>query len=308
MSNMNLSDVPYHPEQRFACNGIYLAADSYGNPSHPAVLLIMGLATQLVYWDDDFCRLLASKGFWVVRFDNRDIGNSDALSHLPSPNLLRIATKHYLNIDFTPAYPLKALADDAIALLNALSIKSAHVFGVSMGGMVAQLMAIHYPDRVLSLTSIMSGTGDKSLLRPSGKVIWQIFRPFPSNRESVLRQSVQMWRVLHGDHFPFEHERIYNMLSKALQRGLRPAGVMRQFGAIMTAEDRAPQLQKLNLPCLVIHGDADPLVSVANGYATARAIPGAQLRIIKGMGHTIPVSIQDELIHHFCLLTRKLTA
>jgi len=308
MPKMNLSDVPYHPEQRFACNGIHLAADSYGDPKNPAVLLIMGLATQLVYWDDDFCRLLASKGFWVVRFDNRDIGNSDLLTHLPPPNLLRIATKHYFNIDFKPAYPLKALADDAVALLDALSIKSAHVFGVSMGGMVAQLMAIHYPERVLSLTSMMSGTGDKSMLRPSTKVIWQLFRPFPSNQQLMLQQSIEMWRVLHGENFPFEHDRIHNMISKALQRGFSPSGVMRQFGAIMTAEDRAPLLQKLNLPSLVIHGDADPLVSVANGYATADVIPDAQLNIIKGMGHTIPISIWDDLIHHFRLLTSELSS
>lgn len=299
-----MNSVIYHPEQRYLCREISIAADSFGDKSNPPVLLIMGLATQLVHWDEGFCRQLAAQGYWVIRFDNRDIGRSDHLSHLKSPNLLKLAGKHYFNTPFVPAYSLEDMANDAVALLDTLKVKAAHVIGVSMGGMIAQLLAIHHPEKVLSLTSIMSGTGNKKLMRPNPKVTFTVMRPPPRNRSQHVGQAMNMWRVLHGDHFPFEEERTHNVIVNALQRGFSARGVMRQFSAIVAAEDRAPKLQNIEVPSLIVHGDADPLVPVANGIATAQSIPDAKLQIIKGMGHTIPTTVWPELIDNFEELVR----
>lgn len=172
-----MNSVAYHPEQRYSCNGISIAADSFGDKQNPPVLLIMGLATQLIHWDEAFCRQLAAAGYWVIRFDNRDIGGSDHLKHLRSPNLLQLAGKHYFNAHFKTPYGLIDMANDSIGLMDALNISAAHVIGVSMGGMIAQTMAIHYPERVLTLTSIMSGTGNKKLLKPDPKVAFTVLRP-----------------------------------------------------------------------------------------------------------------------------------
>ena len=196
-------------------------------------------------------------------------------------------------------YQLDDMAKDAIALLDALSIQSAHVVGISMGGMIAQLMAIHHPERVLSLTSIMSSPGNKKFMKPKLRMAFTILKPMPKNRAQYLNQALNMWRVLHGKHFPFEQERIHKMVIAALQRGVTRDGIMRQLSAIVIAKDRTPLLQKLQTPSLIIHGDADPLVPVINGIKTAEAIPNSELKIIKGMGHTIPRSVWEELIEGF---------
>ncbi|UAA40713.1 alpha/beta hydrolase [Paraneptunicella aestuarii] len=300
-----MSDVIYHPEQRFQCNGLHIAADSFGDKRNPPVLLIMGLATQLVHWDEAFCRKLAAQGYWVIRFDNRDIGRSDYLHSKPTPGLLNMATHHYFKAPINAPYLLDDMANDAVALLDSLNIPAAHIIGVSMGGMIAQIMAIQHPDRVLSLTSIMSSPGDKKLMKPKLKVAFTVLRPRSKSQEQYIKQALAMWKVLHGKHFPFEEERMRNMILTALQRGVSASGIMRQLGAIMVAPDRTPQLQQLDIPSLVVHGDADPLVPVINGIKTAEAIPDSELKIIKGMGHTIPVSIWDELIDSFNAVARK---
>lgn len=300
-----MSDVIYHPEQRFQCNGLHIASDSFGDKRNPPILLIMGLATQLVHWDETFCRKLAAQGYWVIRFDNRDIGRSDHLNNIPAPSLINMTTHHYFKAPLNTPYQLDDMANDAVALLDCLNIQAAHVIGVSMGGMIAQLMAIQHPDRVLSLTSIMSSPGDKKLMKPKLKVAFTVLRPMPKSRGQYIDQALSMWKVLHGKHFTFEEERMRNMIVAALQRGVTAPGIMRQLGAIMVAPDRTPQLQQLTIPSLVVHGDADPLVPVINGIKTAEAIPDSELKIIKGMGHTIPESIWDELIDSFKAIADK---
>ncbi len=294
-----MSDVPHHPETLYQCNGVTLACDSFGDKSHPPVLLVMGLATQLIHWDEQFCRQLAAQGYWVIRFDNRDIGKSEHLHHLKLPNLIKLAGKHFFNTQFTPPYSLQDMADDAIALMDTLRIPKAHVVGVSMGGMISQLIAIHYPERVQSLTSIMSAPGDKKLLKPTPRMSLFMMKPPPANRTQHIAHTINMWRLLHGKHYPFEEERVHRIVTTSLKRGFSPKGVMRQLSAIVSAEDRTQKLTQLKLPSLIFHGENDPLVPVANGIAMAQSIPGAKLTIVKGMGHTIPTPVWPQIVDEF---------
>lgn len=294
-----MSEVAYHPESLYQCNGVNIACDSFGDKTHPAVLLVMGLATQLIHWDEQFCQELAAQGYWVIRFDNRDIGQSQHLHHLKLPNLIRLAGKHYFNTKFDAPYSLLDMANDALGLLDALHIQQAHIVGVSMGGMIAQLIAIHYPERALSLTTIMSAPGDKKLLKPTPRMSLFMMKPPPSNRKQHIAHTINMWRLLHGKHYPFEEERVHQIVNMGLKRGFSPKGVMRQLSAIISAEDRTPKLKSLKMPALVFHGEKDPLVPVANGIAMAQSIPGAKLKIVQGMGHTIPTTIWPQIIDEF---------
>ncbi|MCY7296160.1 alpha/beta fold hydrolase [Alteromonas sp. a30] len=296
--------VPYHSEKVYDCNGIQLACDSFGDPENPVILLIMGLATQLIHWDEPFCEQLAAEGYWVIRFDNRDIGHSQCLHHLGLPNFFKLAGNHYFNTHFNAPYSLQDMANDSVHLLDALGVEKAHIIGASMGGMIAQLVAIHHPERVLSLTSIMSATGDKKLMRPTTKMSLFMMRPPPREANRHIAHTMKMWRILHGKDYPFEEERVRNIVTTSLKRGFYPSGVMRQLSAIISAKDRSPLLKNLSIPTLIFHGEKDPLVPVANGLATAAAIPGATLKIIKGMGHTIPNVVWQQLISDVLKLIR----
>lgn len=283
-----MSDVQYHPEKRYSCNGIEINADSFGDPTKPPVVLIMGLATQLIHWDEEFCKSLAKRGFWVVRFDNRDIGKSTILKGAKAPNFWQLLSNRFFKSPLPVPYKLMDMAKDVIGLMDALEIEKAHIVGVSMGGMIAQLLAIHYPLRVKTLTSIMSGTGNKKLMQPRLGISLKVLNRSPANPEEHIEQGLGMWRLLHGNSYPFEHERIRNTISKALQRGYYPGGVFRQISAIADADERTEHLRKVNIPSLVIHGDQDPLVRLPNGLLTAESIPNSKLKVIKGMGHTLP--------------------
>jgi pimeloyl-ACP methyl ester carboxylesterase len=290
-----LSPIIHNPEQLIAVNTIHINYDSFGDKSHPAVLLIMGLATQMIYWDEQFCKLLASQGYWVIRFDNRDNGKSTWLDSLPAPSSIALLTNAVFKRPLGAAYLLSDMMKDTLGLLDALHIESAHVIGASMGGMIAQELAINHPQRVRSLTSIMSTTGDKKLPKPSAAFSFKMLRPPPKDINKAVTYGLHVWRLIHGEHYPFDQQKILGLIKRAITRGFNPAGNTRQLAAILDSPDRTEALSSLKVPSLIIHGEDDPLVPVACGVATAKAIPNAKIKIYPGMGHTIPSQLYEDI-------------
>jgi pimeloyl-ACP methyl ester carboxylesterase len=263
-------------------NGIEIDYETFGSPEHPTMLLIQGLNSQQIVWDDHFCDQLAAEGFHVVRYDNRDVGLSAKTATPPDPS--------------NPAYLVADMADDAAGLLDALGVAAVHVVGVSMGGMIAQSLAIAYPERVLSLCSIMSNTGDGVTGQPHPEAFAAMAQSPASDRANSIENGLAMWRVLWGPHFEFETERMRSRIEAAYDRCHHPIGTMHQMTAIANSPDRTPQLAELDVPTLVIHGDADPLVDVSGGRATADAVPNAKMLEIQGMGHELPKPLWDPII------------
>jgi pimeloyl-ACP methyl ester carboxylesterase len=277
-------------------NGIELCYDTFGDRDAPPLVLIMGLAAQMIAWDEEFCSQLASRGYWVIRFDNRDIGHSTKFAEHGVPNVLAMLTGQMQGNAVKVPYTLPDMADDTAGLLDALAIKSAHVVGASMGGAIAQEMAIRHPGRLRTLTSIMSSTGEPGLPMPTPEALEILLAPTPTDREAYLARYAQTWRVLRGPGFPLDEARDPERAARIFARGLNPAGVARQLAAIVASGSRKDALQSVKVPALVIHGDADPLVRVEGGVATANAIPGAKLLVIKGMGHALPISMWPQII------------
>lgn len=296
--------VLYHPEKHIHANGIELCVDSFGDQEHPPILLIMGLATQLIHWDDEFCKSLAEKGFWVIRFDNRDIGKSTKFKHHKAPGLTAFLAHQWFGRKLRSPYYLNDMAKDTFGLMDALSIERAHIVGVSMGGMIAQTMAIVDPERIISLTSIMSTTGARSLPKAKASVSFKMLRPVPKDEEGYVQQALEMWQLLHGPHYPFDAQRIENLLRRARQRSFYPKGILRQLSAIIASGDRTPRLAEVKVPTLVMHGDSDPLVPYACGEATAAAIPAARFKTLKGMGHTLPKQLWEQMIDEITHLAK----
>ena len=283
----------HHSVERIAvCNGIEIAYDTFGERTSPPVLLIMGLGTQMILWDEEFCSLLAAKGFWVIRFDNRDIGLSSKLDAFGMPNVFELLQGKAVQLPYT----LRDMADDAISLLDALDIPSAHIVGISMGGMIAQLTAIHHPRRVMTLGSFMSSTSDPALPPPKPEAIQVLFKPIPVKKEPFIDHFMETWRVLNGDQMPMDEERVLRFAEQTFVRGIHPPGNVRQLAAILTAPSRRHALSRVAVPTLVIHGDADPLVPVACGIDTAESVPGAHLHIIPGMGHMLHPLAWKEIV------------
>ena len=294
---------PAHVVERPAriahANGVDLAWDSFGDAGARPLLLIMGLGLQMIAWDDEFCEALAARGFYVIRYDNRDVGLSTSFDAYGDPNPLAVFDQLRKKRPVQAPYLLADLADDAAALLAAIGVRApAHVVGVSMGGMIAQELAIRHPERVATLTSIMSNTGALDVRGPSFQTIAAVLAPFPPDRAGFIRRSLELARTLHGPGFPLDEERIRRVAARSFDRAGHPmaAGVRRQLICIWLSSDRTPALQKLRVPALVIHGDADPLVPVDGGRATARAIPGAKLEIVAGMGHELPRGVWPRVI------------
>jgi len=267
---------------RVRANGLEFEYDTFGDPAAAPLLLIMGLGAQMIAWDEEFCQLLAGRGFHVIRFDNRDCGLSSALDHLPAPDPLAVMAG-----EAQPPYRLEDMAADAAGVLEALGVPAAHVVGASMGGFIAQIMAIEHPDRVLSLTSIMSGPGgmrDNVHGTPEATAVL-VERP-PADREGMIEHGVRVSRVLCGVHFDEAEAR--RRRAQAVDRAARVEGTQRQLAAIAAAPSRVEALGRLRVPALVIHGEADPLLPVENGRRTAAAIPGARLLLLPTMGHDLP--------------------
>ena len=271
-------------EKLVEANGLSLCYQTFGSPADPALILVMGLGAQMVLWEDDFCKALAERGFHVVRFDNRDIGKSSRITALP-PDLARV----FAGLEPLRApYTLADMATDTVGLMDALGLKKAHVVGASMGGMIAQEMAIRYPERVATLTSIMSTTGERGLPPPKPDVWAAMTAPPPLTVEAFIEANVFVARLLRGYSDAAEEASDRARSARAAARGLNPAGGARQMAAIIASGSRAEALGRVKTPTLVIHGADDPLVPVEGGRATARAIPGAKLLVLEKMGHTLP--------------------
>ena len=271
-------------EQFCTVGDVELCYETFGDPSEPAMLLVMGLATQMLAWHEAFCEQLAERGFHVIRFDNRDVGRSQRFDDAPPPTLLQLARRDRR----AAAYTLDDMADDAAGLLDHLGIERAHVAGASMGGMIAQTLAIRHPQRVISLASIMSNTGARWSGRPALRIYPVLLRRSPRDREGYLRHQAWVLAQIGSPGFEPDEDDYRALADRSYDRGLNPAGAMRQLAAIVAAADRTPQLRQLDVPTVVIHGTADRLVAPSGGRATARAIPGARLLTIEGMGHDLP--------------------
>jgi pimeloyl-ACP methyl ester carboxylesterase len=279
--------------ERFADIGgaIRLCYESFGSEADPPMLLIMGLGTQMIGWPDEFCEQLAARGFYVVRFDNRDIGHSTKIHGRPptSAQLLRRRIDPVL-------YTLSDMAADAAGLLGELGLTPAHVVGASMGGMIAQTLAAEHPDTVRSLVSIMSNTGNRWKGQPSFSIYRYLLRAAPTERDAYIDYTARVFEAIGSQGLPQDRERVRNMLARSYDRGHDPSGPGRQLGAIIASGDRTAKLSKITAPTLVIHGSKDRMVALSGGEATAEAIPGARLMVVEGMGHDLPEAAWPQLI------------
>ena len=288
--------LAHQPPQIARANGIDLCYEIFGDADAEPMLLIMGLGGQMIHWDDDFCRQLAARGFRVIRFDNRDIGKS---SHLTGGNRLtpvELLKLRFLRIPVEAPYKLRDMADDTIGLMDALGVKSAHVVGMSMGGMIAQEIAISHPQRVRSLISIMSTTGNPKVPPPAREASAVLMAPPPTTREEYFERFALTWKILRVGSFPQDEALDRSRAERTCERGLNPAGVGRQLRAILASGSRKERLRQVKAPTLVIHGTVDPLVHPMGGKDTAASIPGAKLLMIEGMGHALPIPMWPQII------------
>jgi pimeloyl-ACP methyl ester carboxylesterase len=280
--------------ERFAhiSDDIRLCYETFGDPDDPTVLLVMGLGTQMIAWNDEFCERLADRGFHVVRFDNRDTGRSTHLRHLRPPSLKQLA----LRDGRAAHYTLEDMADDAVALLDHLDVDKAHVVGASMGGMIAQSLAAHHADRVHSLVSIMSTTGNRWKGQPALRTMPMFLSKPPRDPDAYAERTRKVFNLIGSSGFERDDEAIERLARRSWERGVNSASTGRQIAAIFASGDRTEMLREIRVPTLVIHGAQDRMVNVSGGRATAEAIPGAKLCIIEGMGHDIPRGVWDQII------------
>ncbi len=271
---------------------ITLCYETFGNPADPTVLLIMGLATQMIGWHEDFCRQIAGRGFHVIRYDNRDIGRSTYMKDIDPPSLIQMITRS----KSAAGYTLEDMADDGVFLLDGLGIDAAHIVGASMGGMIAQTLVARHPDRALSLASIMSTTGNRSHGRTSPRILDLFLRTPPSDPDAFAEHMLTMFKRIGSHGFPLDEGEFKQRAKLAHARGRSSAGVGRQIAAVLAAEDRTPKLRQIKVPTVVIHGDRDHMVNPSGGRETAKAIPGAEFLSIKGMGHDLPRGAWDQII------------
>ncbi len=289
-------DVQHTPEMFAPANGLSLCYDSFGDPKAPPLLLIMGLGAQMILWDEEFCSQLAARGFWVIRFDNRDIGRSTYGTQIVQIDLGAFAMLQLQGKPIPSPYKLRDMAADAAGLLDHLGIESAHIAGASMGGMIAQEMAVHFPARVRTLTSIMSSTGNPTLPGPTPEAAAVLLGAPPVGRDAYIETFCRNWKVLRAGTFPADEARDPLRAARMYERGLNPPGVARQLLAIFASGNRTTSLGSVRAPTLVIHGVPDPLVRVEAGRATAAAIPGARMLEVARMGHALPMEIWPEVI------------
>jgi pimeloyl-ACP methyl ester carboxylesterase len=285
-------------------NGISLEYETLGNPDRPVILLIMGLGMQLVAWPDAFCERLAERGFFIIRFDNRDAGLSTSFDASGVPNLFANYLKYLVHIPPAATYLIDDMVGDAAGLLDALGVGRAHVVGASMGGMIAQNLAARHPARVLSLTSIMSTTGRRGLPPPTLKARAALMQP-PARRgdvEGAVTRMMNLFRTIGSPGYPEDEGVLRQFCERHVRRAYRPKGAARQMLAIAASGDRTEVVRTIRAPTLVLHGAADPLVPPACGIETARVIPNARMEMIEGMGHDIPSALHarlaDEIAAH----------
>jgi len=284
-------------------NGLEFEYDAFGDPGGAPLLLVMGLGAQMILWDEDFCELLAAGGFHVVRFDNRDCGLSTRLDHLGTPNPFAVVE------GLVPApYTLEDMAEDTVGVLDGLGIEAAHVVGASMGGFIAQLLAIHHRPRVLSLTSIMSAPGGLTDNAPSTPEATEaLLTPPPAGREAMIEHAVWVSSRLAGPE-NFDPEESRRLRTRVVDRAVSIEGTTRQAAAVAAARSRVEALRELDVPALVVHGEVDPLLPVENGRRTADAIPGARLLLLPTMGHDLPKVYWPSIVAAITETARKADA
>lgn len=274
----------FSAEETAQVGEIELAYQTLGDPDDTPMLMIMGLGAQMIYWPDGLCKLLADRGFHLIRFDNRDSGHSTKLRAAGAPSLLRMLAGEH---DGAP-YTLTEMAGDAAGLLDRLGITQAHLVGASLGGMVAQTLAIDHPERALSLASIMSTTGAEGVGQTHEEIVPLLLTPMPADRDGYLPSFIAGRAAIGSRGLGTDEAATRRLAERAFERGYFPDGTARQLAAILASGDRSPALSRLDVPTVVIHGELDPLIDVSGGRATAAAIPGADLLLIPDMGHDLP--------------------
>lgn len=271
-----------------ATNGIQIEYDTFGEKSGRPILLIIGLGCQLILWSEEFCQQLVNSGHYVIRFDNRDAGLSTKIEKAGVPDLMEAMSKVMRREKIEAPYTFDDMADDSVGLLNALGIEKAHICGMSMGGAIAQTVAINHPSRVLSLIPIYGPTGNSKIPQPKPEILGLLMTPPPVERKPFIEQSMNIFRAFAGSGYEFEDNWLRDYTERGYDRAFYPQGMARQFLAGLAHGNRSRRLKAVTAPTLVIHGDEDPIVPVENGMDAAESIPGAELMVIKGMGHDMP--------------------
>jgi len=301
-----MSKIALDPGEALATvGGLEICYQTFGRPSDPPLLLIAGVGAQMILWEDDFCAALAARGFWVVRFDNRDVGKSTKIDWTPPADPGKAVATRKPGDKIPAPYLLKDMAGDAVGLMDFLGVASAHIVGASMGGMIAQELAIHWPARVRSLTSIMSTTGDPRLPPPSPEAMQVFTAPPPKTREEYIEANVNAWRVFRGPGYPEDERRDRARAVRAAARGFYPEGGQRQLLAVYASGSRKKTLPSVTAPTLVIHGADDPLVPLAAGEDTAATIPGAKLVVLPRMGHALPLAVWPRVVDEIAAIADK---
>jgi len=278
-------------------NGVELAYQLHGDNTQPTILMIHGLSTPLTGWPTNMVQAIVNQGYQVLLLDNRDMGKSALLVDAKTPSLAWTAIKFKLGFSPKVPYHLEDMMNDTLELLDHLAIEKVHVIGASMGGMIAQLLAIHHPDRVITLTSIMSNTGNKRLPPIAPTISKQLaIKPKSNSYDDRLAYHLNKWRVIGSPNYPANAQYLQEYVAAQLERGINSKGTIRQILAILAAGNRETLLKKINIPSLVLHGDCDGLVHVNGGVATAKSIPNATLKIYPGMGHDLPVELVPQII------------
>ncbi len=270
---------------------VTLAYETFGSPDDPALVLVMGIATQMIAWPAELCQALADAGFYVIRFDNRDIGLSTHLDDAGAPDLGALLSGG----PRTAPYVLADMAEDTVGLLDALGLDRVHLVGLSMGGMIAQEVAINHPDRLISLTSIMS-TPAANVGEPTPEALAALLPPAPESAAEAAELAVATYRVIGSPAYPLDEARLRLLGRESYRRSHDPAGIARQFAALLVSPDRRPALRSLDLPTLVLHGEEDPLIQPEGGRETAAAVPGARLVTYPGMGHDLPEALWPDIM------------
>ena len=276
--------------------GVEICYQTFGDPAGDPLLLVMGLGGQMTWWSPEFCAALADAGFYVIRFDNRDTGRSSRMKGRVTRRTLMRSFVSPPSRRPRPAYTLDDMADDGFGLLDHLGIDAAHVCGISMGGMIVQTMALLHPERVLSLTSIMSTTGRRTVGWQNPRLLPRLLERRATTREAYVASSARFWAVIGSVAYPDTEESVVARAAETWDRGVSASGVARQMVAILTQPDRTKRLRELQVPALVIHGLDDKMVHVSGGRATSHAIPGSELLLVPGMGHDLPVQLQDTFV------------
>ncbi|MFN2376445.1 MAG: alpha/beta fold hydrolase [Candidatus Binatia bacterium] len=285
---------------RIAANGIEIEYETFGEKGNPPLLLIMGLGAQMILWEEGFCEMLASRGFFVIRFDNRDVGKSTWMKDAGVPDIGSALMASMMGQKVEAPYTLRDMAADTAGFMEALGITGAHVVGASMGGMIAQTLAIEHPSRVRTLTSIMSTTGNPALPQATSEATAALLAPPVGGREENMERAVSIFRTIGSPSFPFDADRIRALAGRSFDRGFQPEGVARQLCAIFASGNRKPLLSSVRVPTLVLHGKQDPLVPYEGGVDTAEAIAGAKLVGIEGMGHDMPPEVWSVIVDEIC--------